>query len=72
MNESFPLLVCTKEDFNAFKVTAPSKDTLPAKIERRPLVSKDYMAPNNVESRHPFDPSAESFMASVNGVCVCP
>ena len=30
MHESFPLLVCTKEDFNYFKVACPSKTTAPS------------------------------------------
>ena len=37
IHESFPLLACTKEDFNDFKEADPSKATAPDKVKRRLL-----------------------------------
>ena len=63
MNESFTLLVCTKEDFNDFKAVDPSKDTAPVKVERRPSHSifpaKKY---HSFEThKEPSSPSFDDF-----------
>ena len=86
MHESFALLVCTKEDFKAFKVADPSEATMPAKVESRPphpstyaisslpfplpLESKDSVDTLYGESYPPFYLSVEISIASSNAMGV--
>ena len=65
MHESFPLLVCTKEDCNTFKETNPCEATAPVKGERRPPqpifpTKKDHSFKT---SKEPSSPSFDNFFA---------
>ena len=83
----FHLLFAPKKNFDTFKVSEPSKDTMPTKVKRRnpqprifassefrfplTLASKDSVDPNHEESHHPFDPSTQSYIAYINIVGRC-